>query len=242
MLLDRIGLKREAKTIVKGAKVNAYGFTLLFMVISLLISGIETYVSNGFAESFIANGLPVPAWLPQTRFPGGLVTFVSVVVWLLSCLLSAGYYLYHLGIREHKEMSAGTLFDGFSFAGKIILVNLVTTIFTALWLLLFVIPGIVAAYRYRFAIYNICENPDMGVMDAIRMSKQQTRGFKWQIFVMDLSFLGWVILCALTLGILTIWIAPWMQQTEVGYFQTIKAYKGMDNRPHDDGEFHPTGY
>ena len=152
-------------------------------------------------------------------------------------LLGAGYCLYQLGIRRGEEMPYLTLFDGFSFTGKLILLALVRYIFVFLWSMLFIIPGIIAAYRYRFAVYNLCENPEMGVMDAINMSKAQTAGFKWQLFVLDLSFLGWQILCGLTLGILSIWIQPYRAQTDIGFFQQIKAIKGIGWRntpPHDD--------
>ena len=102
--------------------------------------------------------------------------------------------------------------------------------------------GIVAAYRYRFAMLNLCENPEIGVMEALNMSKAQTLGFKWQLFVLDLSFLGWQLLCALTLGILSIWVQPYVTQTNVGYFQQIKAAKGIGWTPHapeEDHTFHP---
>mgnify|MGYP000314411136 CR=1 FL=1 len=59
------------------------------------------------------------------------------------------------------------------------------------------------------------------------MSKAQTAGFKGTLFVLDLSFLGWSILCWLTLGILSIWIAPYREQANVGYFQEIKKVKGI---------------
>lgn len=245
MLLDRIGLKKEAKTIVKNAKVNAYLFTLVYLGITLIIGGIDTYVSGGIAASFARHGLEVPMWVPQPQFPSIVVGFVGVVVWLLGILLEAGYVVYHQGIRQGREMGYGSLLDGFAFAGKIILLNLVMSIFVFLWSLLFVIPGIIAAYRYRFAIYNLCENPEMGVMDAIGMSKEQTKGFKWQLFVLDLSFIGWAILCGLTMGILTIWVNPWIQQTDIGFFQAIKNYKHIGFRTEEssgDGEFHPTDF
>ena len=109
--------------------------------------------------------------------------------------------------------------------------------------LLTAIPGIIAQYRYRFAIYNLCENPEIGVLEAINMSKAQTAGFKGTLFVLDLSFLGWSILCWLTLGILNIWIAPYKEQANVGYFQEIKKVKGIGYQPPQDGgeddEFHP---
>lgn len=104
------------------------------------------------------------------------------------------------------------------------------------------IPGIVAAYRYRFAMLNLCENPEIGVMEALNMSKAQTLGFKWQLFVLDLSFIGWNILVSLTLGILDIWVAPYRAQANIAFFQEIKKIKGVGffpPRPEDDDQFRP---
>ena len=76
-------------------------------------------------------------------------------------------------------------------------------------------------------------------MEALNMSKAQTRGHKWELFVLDLSFIGWSILCSLTLGILSIWIMPYMQQTDIGYFEAIKRMSGIgSHKPEDDGQFH----
>ena len=246
MLLDRISLKREAKDVVKCARVSAYGFTLLFLAISWLLNGLSDFVSLN--EELVYNiyyttGVDLSFLILHRTFPPLLVTFVTVIVALLGVLLGAGYCLYHLGIRRGEEMPYLTLFDGFSFTGKLILLALVRYIFVFLWSMLFIIPGIIAAYRYRFAVYNLCENPEMGVMDAINMSKAQTAGFKGTLFVLDLSFLGWSILCWLTLGILSIWIAPYREQANVGYFQEIKKVKGIGYQPPQDGgeddEFRP---
>ena len=244
MLLDRISIKSEAKGIVKSASVSAYLFTLLFLALSWLLNGTSDYVSLN--EELVYNiyyttGVDLSFLVLHRAFPALLVTFVSILTALLGVLLDIGYILYHLGIRRGREMPYLTLFDGFSFAGKAILLYIVQYIFIFLWSLLFVIPGIIAAYRYRFAYYNLCENPDMGVMEALNMSKAQTNGFKWQLFVLDLSFLGWQLLCALTLGILTIWIAPYVQQTDIGYFEAIKQASGIGGRPNDggDGQYHP---
>ena len=134
-------------------------------------------------------------------------------------ILQAGFTTYCLAIRRGKEMPLSTLFDGFSIAGKLILLEIVMGVFIFLWTLLFIVPGIVAAYRYRFAILNLCENPEIGVMEAIKMSKAQTAGFKWQLFVLDLSFIGWGLLASLTLGILNIWLLPYMAQSNIAFFQ-----------------------
>ena len=244
MLLDRISIKSEAKGIVKSASVSAYLFTLLFLALSWLLNGTSDYVSLN--EELVYNiyyttGVDLSFLVLHRAFPALLVTFVSILTALLGVLLDIGYILYHLGIRRGREMPYLTLFDGFSFAGKAILLYIVQYIFIFLWSLLFVIPGIIAAYRYRFAYYNLCENPDMGVMEALNMSKAQTNGFKWQLFVLDLSFIGWRILSGLTLNILAIWLNPYIVQTDVGFFQQIKAAKGIGWSPDrgGSGEFRP---
>ena len=94
-------------------------------------------------------------------------------------------------------MPYDSLFDAFPFAGKVILLSIVEGIFVFLWSLLFVIPGIVAAYRYSFAILNLCENPDLGVMEALDLSKRQTNGYKMQLFLLQLSFIGYQLAAAL---------------------------------------------
>lgn len=245
MLLDRISIKNEAKGIVRNASVSAYLFTLLFLALSWLLAGTSDYVSLNeelVYNIYCATGVDLSFLILHRAFPALLVTFVSILTALLGMLLDTGYILYHLGIRRGEEMPYLTLFDSFSFAGKVILLYIVQYIFIFLWSLLFVIPGIIAAYRYRFAYYNLCENPDMGVMEALNMSKAQTNGFKWQLFVLDLSFIGWNILVGLTLGILDIWVAPYIAQSNIAFFQEIKKIKGVGffpPRPEDDDQFRP---
>lgn len=242
--LDRGQIKREALAINKNAKVSAYLFTLLWLGIVLILNTLYGWVSGSTAAQITqyadALGGSISFTLHTPDFPAGVVTFVTVVVSLLTSILSAGYALYILGIRRGQHMGYGTLFDGFAFAGKIILLDIVMSLFIILWTLLFIIPGIIAAYRYSFALYNLCENPEIGVMEAISLSKEQTRGYKWQLFVLDLSFIGWAILSALTLGILNIWLTPYMLQSRVGYFQKIKEIKHIGYFPpsENDGRFH----
>ena len=245
-MLNRMELKKAAKAITKSAQVSAYSVALVYLVIRWLLNAADNFMQASEDTVIYIGGSAIypyrEVFYSHAPFPTATVVFVSVLVWLLSSVLSAGWVLYHQGVRQGRVMSISTLFEGFAFAGKIILLDLITTLFMALWSLLFVIPGIIAGYRYRFALYNLCENPEMGVMDAIRLSKQQTQGHKMDLFVLDLSFIGWSLLCALTLGILSIWISPYIQQTDLGYFEAIKAEKGMGGLfgqdPLDD-TFHP---
>ena len=75
-----------------------------------------------------------------------------------------------------------------------------------------------------FALYNLCENPEMGVMEALNMSKVQTRGQKWELFVLDLSFIGWNLLSACTFGILgLVYVNPYTYTTHAAVYQSLKA-------------------
>ena len=222
-LIDRKHLKQEMKELLRSAQVSPRGMTCLYLALVLVLN---------LADSFM--GL---------MNPGLLGTFISILTGLMSMVLASGFVMYCMAIRRGERAEYLTLFDGFSFVGKVILLNIVIYLFTFFWSLLFVIPGIIAAYRYRFALYNLYENPGIGVMEALNMSKAQTAGFKGTLFVLDLSFLGWSILCWLTLGILSIWIAPYKEQANVGYFQEIKKVKGIGYQPPQDGgeddEFRP---
>lgn len=243
-MLDRVQIKLEAKGVVRSAKVSAYLFTLLALALAFLLNGVSDYMSMDDVWAYdysVRTGFDLSFLALHGAYPTILVLFVSVVTTLTGLILDAGQVLYHLGVRRGEEMPYTALFDGFSFAGKIILLSIVQYIFIFLWTLLFIIPGFIAAYRYRFAVYNLCENPDMGVMEAINMSKVQTAGFKWQLFVLDLSFIGWRILSGLTLNILAIWLNPYIVQTDVGFFQQIKAAKGIGWSPDrgGSGEFRP---
>ncbi|MBR5572310.1 MAG: DUF975 family protein [Oscillospiraceae bacterium] len=236
-MLDRIALKAEAKSIVKSAAVSAYVFTLIYLAFLFVLDLILEFATGATAAD-LSMVLEMEIPFPTLGLSPLMVTFISILVSLISMVLSTGYLIYHLGIRKNHTMPYATLFDGFAFVGKIIVLQIMIAVFTFLWSLLLFFPGIIAAYRYRYALYNLCDNPQLSPSEALNMSKAQTRGYKWQLFVLDLSFLGWNILCALTLGILSIWIAPYIQQTDVGFFEEIKRRSGIGYLPMEDGQFH----
>lgn len=245
-MLNRIELKQQAKALTKNARQSAYGMTLIFLLITAALDLIDAYVRGTENTVYVVGSFRYEVYtLPIFRhapFPAITVFFVGILVLLLRNVLSAGYIQYHQGVRKGYEMPYTTLFDGFGFAGKIIGLHFVMGFFVFLWSMLFLIPGIIAMYRYQFAIYNLCENPELGIMEALNMSKQQTKGYKLDLFVLDLTFLGWILLSALTLGILSIWVSPYIQQTELGYFEAIKREKGIEPQPSardEDDFFHP---
>lgn len=97
-------------------------------------------------------------------------------------------------------------------------------LFTWLWSLLFIIPGIVKSYEYRLIPYILAENPQMDHKEAFRLSKEMMMGEKWKTFVLDLSFLGWGILSCFTFGILSVFfVSPYVDNTNAELYAALKS-------------------
>ena len=175
--LDSRAIKAEARSLLHTGEVNPFKLTLFYLLISLVLDTVNAGVSYAIES---AGGFTVLSF-----------SFVSILIGLVSLVLNAGYFCYCFGILRREQMPYDSLFDAFPFAGKVILLSIVEGIFIFLWSMLFVIPGIVAAYRYSFAMLNLCENPDLGVMEALDLSKRQTNGYKMQLFLLQLSFIGY---------------------------------------------------
>ena len=91
-------------------------------------------------------------------------------------------------------------------------------------MLLFIIPGIVAAYRYSMTYYILAENPELSASEAIERSTELMNGNKWRFFCLGFSFIGWHILCALTLGIGNLWLNPYMQTANAAFYRDITTF------------------
>ena len=175
--IDRRQLKAETRELLRSAQVSPRAMAALYLGL-LTVLNLADYLAGGMGAGLAG-------------------TFVSVLTTLLGIVLGAGFTLYCMAVRRGQRAEFLTLFDGFSLVGKIIGLSIVTAVFTFLWSLLLVIPGIIAAYRYRFAVYNLLEDPELGILEALDMSKRQTYGYKGQLFVLDLSYLGWGVLASL---------------------------------------------
>ena len=100
--------------------------------------------------------------------------------------------------------------------------SFLVSIFTFLWSLLFVIPGIIKGISYSQAMYILAENPTIGAREAINRSKAMMEGHKMEYFILSLSFIGWAILACFTFGLLYIWLIPYMSATFTNYYNSLK--------------------
>lgn len=236
---NRLEIKSEAKSILRSAHASPLLVTAIVLVVCYVLERVLMLISFGtlfpnFLEHYttymdaLASGdiAALPALTdPRPTFTL-TTTFFSILISLFTTVLYGGYYIYCMGIRQGLRMPCTTLFDGLSVAGKLIWCSILVGIKTFLWSLLFVIPGIVAAYRYRFALYNVLTDDSLSAGEAIRLSCEQTRGLKATLFVLDLSFIGWSLLASLTLGILNIWVMPYLVLCDLAYFEDAQRRLG----------------
>lgn len=234
---NRIEIKAEAKALIRTGRVNPLLMTLVVMAVAYLLDRVVTLAQTGHmfaavpvdqlirymeavaaqdAEAVMNAAMGLMTTLPRQ---GLIATFFSILVSLFTTVLYGGYYIYCMGIRQRLEMPYAALLDGMGVAGKLIWCSILMGIKIFLWSLLFWVPGIVAAYRYRFAIYNILTDGSLSAGQAIRLSCQQTRGMKGRLFVLDLSFIGWSILSLFTFGLLDIWLTPYKTLCDLAYFE-----------------------
>ena len=104
--------------------------------------------------------------------------------------------------------------------------QLLRVVYTVLWSLLFVIPGIYASYGYAMTPYILMENKEMTANEAIRASKELMNGNRFRLFCLEISFIGWALLALfLTAGIGFLWLVPYMEASFAAFYREIKAEK-----------------
>ena len=164
-----------------------------------------------------------------------VVTILNIVYLAVGSAVSVGYSQFNIDIIDGKKPRLESLFESFGRWGTAIISRILISIFTTLWSLLFIIPGIIASYSYAMTPFVIAENPGMSASDAITESKTLMRGNKWKLFCLELSFLGLYILSAFTLGIALIWVIPYHQAAYAAFYREICPKR--THEPIDSFEF-----
>ena len=144
--------------------------------------------------------------------------------------------------RTGEKMNLNTLFDGFKddFGGTLLL-SLLIGIFVCLWSMLFVIPGIVKSYAYSMAFYVKADHPDYDWKKCIDESKRITKGHKGELFVLDLSFIGWFFVGSLVCGLGTLWVMPYMEMTKANAYLWLTSLDAPAAAPVIETAYAPVG-
>lgn len=196
--MNRAELKSAAKSQIKG-KIG------ILFVISLIIALIAG--AAGFILSFIP-------------FVGPLISVI-----IISPAFALSLVKVYLNVVSGTKPEVADSFCGFNDFWSAFKVNFLVGLFTFLWSLLFIIPGIVKSFSYSMSLYILAENKGKPALECIKESKDMTNGYKMDLFVLELSFIGWILLSSITLGIALIWVAPYMYATYTNAYNFLKTQK-----------------
>lgn len=153
-----------------------------------------------------------------------LITFfsmLSLVQFIIGGAVQIGLCRFYLHRLDGRPAEVGDLFSAFDIFGRALWLRILMGLKIFAWTLLFIIPGIVAALRYAMAPYILAENPQLTASQAIELSKQMMDGKKGDLFVLNLSFIGWALLAGLTFGIGLLWLNPYMGMAETAFYRSV---------------------
>ena len=200
MIKSASEIRSAARATLSGHWTEAAMLTFVYCIVawafSALVGGLE-YVQQGLGT--VASLLLLPlGW-------GYAVTFLSNAR------------------GEEDPFNVSRMFDGYRDFVRIFTTILLTQIYILLWILLFIIPGIIKSLSYAMTPFVLRDNPEMKNNEAIELSMKLMDGHKGELFWLYLTFIGWGILCILTLGIGYFWLAPYMQASMAQFYEEVKA-------------------
>ncbi len=149
-------------------------------------------------------------------------TLVAVI--LVGGPLAYGMCRVFIGTVNGKKFDFNDMLSGFTEAfGNSLVLSLLQSIFIALWSMLFIVPGIVKTYSYAMAMYIQQDDPSKGARACIDESRNMMNGYKWQLFCLDFSFIGWYILGSMCLGFGVFFVVPYHQTARANFYLALKA-------------------
>jgi len=194
---------------------GAWGKMALIYLVYLVIILVPEYI---FSESS-------PLYFPLLDLP---LTIASYVVLGPFALGLAGIFLRRI---RGEDFSMVNLFDGFGLFLKSFLMTLLGAIFILLWSLLLIVPGIIKGLSYGMTYFVMHDDPGLGPLETLRRSEAMMRGHRWQLFKLQLSFLGWALLCIPTFGIGMLWLGPYIYASTANFYENLKRADENVERP-----------
>lgn len=211
----KMNTNKEIKAMARQELKNYWSMPALAVLVYALICGVIGFGNSG----------PL-----MTKFP--ILSFSSILLSILISLpLGYGFKLafYDFVNGGDKENTVEDIFQGFKNYGRAIGLSLLQNILIFLFTLLLIIPGIIKAYAYALAFYVSKDNPLASASECLDISQEMMKGHKMDLFLLDLSFIGWAFLCILTLGIGFFWLVPYMEVSHAKFYQALKTENPLES-------------
>lgn len=136
--------------------------------------------------------------------------------------LEWGLSILFLDLIRGKSLAIENLFDGFKDYGRIMLTLLLQYVYIVLWTVLLIVPGIIKSYSYSMTSFIMKDNKEIKYNDAIELSMAMMHGYKMKLFLLDLSFIGWALLCLCTCGIGFFFLSPYVRTAHAAFYEDLR--------------------
>ena len=235
MIIDRTAAKLQAKQLIRESQPSMLTAALLYTLLTALIgwlslrlTGVDTNTMNEMLQLASEGNSEAVMELMTKATPSAGASLIDSLLRLAMAVVGVGFSLFVMNSVRRSQPALGNLLDGFGMFPRVLFLIILQIVFIFLWSLLLVIPGIVAAYRYSFAVYVMIDHPEMSAMDCLRESKRLTTGYKRQLFLLDLSFIFWFLLTMIPVVgyIAQVYVTPYMESARVLYYEQIRALQG----------------
>ena len=214
---------RELRRIARENLSGNWGNAILAGFLAALLGGLVASGGGSIsinADSEILYELPP---LVQTYFLTllGVGSTLNLVHFILGGVIRQGYAVYLLKQYDRRNPETHDLFSQFERFGDGFCLNFLQGLFIFLWSLLLIVPGIIKSYAYAMAPYIMAENPNLTAREVLRVSEDLMDGHKAELFFLELSFIGWGLLSALTLGIGSFWLIPYVNAAHTAFYRNL---------------------
>ena len=238
MIIDRTAAKLQAKQLIRESQPSMLTAALLYTLLTALIgwlslrlTGVDTNTMNEMLRLASEGNSEAVMEMMTKATPSAGASLIDSLLRLAMAVVGVGFSLFVMNSVRRSQPALGNLLDGFGMFPRVLFLIILQIVLIFLWSLLLVIPGIVAAYRYSFAVYVMIDHPEMSAMDCLRESKRLTTGYKRQLFLLDLSFIFWFLLTMIPVVgyIAQVYVTPYMESARVLYYEQIRALQ--DGKP-----------
>ncbi len=218
--------RKKYKNFAKKQLSGRWGVPILVTLFVFVVSSIfsipdilQLSRSGYFAAIWNNDSVAALDALNSAKSTSFITSIVSMIISAILEVATVGVYIKMS--RSPEPVAFSDFIEGFNNWARATLGALWQYLWVFLWTLLFIIPGIIKTIAYSQMYYIIAEYKDVSVTKAMRISIEITKGHKWDLFVMYLSFLGWEILAAFTLGILNLWLLPYINMTYINAYHAL---------------------
>ena len=249
-MIDRYTIKADARERMRSAVPKPYYEGLLFVLVAGILSALSTAMmlsnltevnTDIYMKYILAGRYEDAVRYLQTLDPPLTNYLISNVLDVFRGIVAAGLSIFAMNTLRKQEASLWNLLDGFGRFFPLLILLLVMRFLLSFWFYLLIIPAIFAYYRYRLAVYLMIDHPQLNAFQCILLSGRMMRGHKWDLFLLDLSFLGWSLLASLPISIgavfglvptvlgalgsaaICAWLIPYYELSCVGFYEAVKT-------------------